>query len=66
MEKKMTTADYRKLARQAEKDLNWRLAVEYWEKALNNYPTAPGELSEADKDKIITAINADREMISND
>ena len=63
---KLTTAQYRNLARKAELNLDWSLAVTYWEQALKAYPETPGELAMADKDRIITAINADREMISDE
>ena len=58
-----TTAQYRELAKEAEKKLDWELAVSYWRKALEVYPNTPGELAEVDKDKILSAINADMEMI---
>lgn len=58
-----TVAEYRKLAREAEKNLEWEKAVEYWKLALAAYADVPGELAEADRDKITTAINADEGMI---
>ena len=60
----ITTAQYRKAAQQAESDLEWELAVFFWKRALEVYPNTPGELAQADKDKIITAINADMSMIA--
>ena len=58
-----TTAQYRQLARKAEEELNWPLAASHWENALRVYPKNPGQLAQADKDRIITAINADRSMM---
>jgi hypothetical protein len=58
-----TTAQYRKAAQQAEADLQWNLAVFFWNRALEVYPNVPGKLAEADKDKIRTAINADMTML---
>jgi len=59
-----TTAQYRKLAQEAEKDLKWGLAVVYWNRALTLYPNIPGALAELDKDRIRTAINADMQMVA--
>jgi hypothetical protein len=59
-----TTAQYRKAAQQAESDLDWDLAVFFWKRALEVYPNMPGELAQSDKDRIITAINADMSMIA--
>jgi hypothetical protein len=59
-----TTAQYRKMAQSAESDLQWGLAVVYWNRALTLYPNIPGQLAEMDKDKIRAAINADMEMVS--
>ena len=58
-----TTAQYRKLAQEAEQDLKWGLAVVYWNRALTLYPNLPGQLAEMDKNKIRTAINADMGML---
>jgi predicted lipid-binding transport protein (Tim44 family) len=58
-----TTAQYRQAAQQAEADLQWNLAVFFWNRALEVYPNVLGEFAEADKDKIRTAINADMTMV---
>lgn len=60
---KLSTAQYRVLARNAEADLNWRLAVIYWTRALYEYPNITGKLAERDRDQICTAINADKQML---
>lgn len=65
MTKTVTTAQYRKMAREAEKRLDWKNALEYWKKALEVYPEIPGELADRDRDQIITAINADQSMVPN-
>jgi hypothetical protein len=62
----LTTAQCRKLAREAEANLDWHKAVIYWKQALKVYPNTKGELAEADKDKIITAINSDLVMMTYD
>lgn len=58
-----TTAQYRKMAQEAESNLDWKSAVHLWKEALRVYPTTSGELAASDKDKIITAINADTTML---
>lgn len=34
----MTTADYRRLARECEQRLDWAGAADYWQKAIESYP----------------------------
>lgn len=56
----LSTAQYRGLAREAEKSHDRRLAVIYWTRALYEYPNISGKLAETDRDKIRTAINANK------
>ena len=51
------------MARDAEKRLDWKKALEYWKKALEAYPKISGELTDRDRDQIITAINSDQSMV---
>jgi hypothetical protein len=61
-----TTAQYRKAAQQAESDLEWELAVFFWKQALKVYPPISGELAQADRERMITAINADIQMFAHE
>lgn len=45
----MTTADLRKLAQQAERELRWRDAWTLWTRAIAAYPAGGGELAAHDK-----------------
>jgi transposase-like protein len=58
-----TTAQYRELARSAEEKLNWRMAIVYWRRALDAYPATSGKPVSADKDRMITALNADKQTL---
>ena len=59
-----TTSEYRELARKAESELNWRMAIVYWRRALDAYPHNAGKLAQADREKMITAMNADKQMLT--
>ena len=38
MERKMTTADYRRLAQEHEANLEWGRAIDAWQMAIDHYP----------------------------
>jgi len=45
---KMTTATYRKRAREAEEQGRYALAADYYKLAIDNYPSRGGQLDQAD------------------
>ena len=55
----MTTADYRRLAGNAEGHQAWRAAAVLWQKALDNYPESQrsGDLWETDAASMISYRN---------
>lgn len=46
----MNTATYRAKAREAENQLNWSAAAEYWQQAIDAYPITPNGASLANAD----------------
>lgn len=57
----MTTAELREKARQAEKRLDWGMAANLWQHAIDNYPSA-GAMADLDKDKMARRRDAAQHM----
>lgn len=58
----MTTTEYRLLAKEAEINMQWSVAAELWEKAINVYPSN-GSLAELDISKMKSSKMACEKMV---
>ena len=56
----MTTAQFRKMAQDAERELQWTSAAYLWDKAIQSYPSGSGELARLDIEKMTKRMKAAR------